>query len=191
VHRLRPPAGLVVVGVVAVAVAMALVVAVPRLLGPDGAPPASDAEAVGFVPDPSGPARNGGLGEEAMDGDFSFVVSSLDCGAKEAAVGSGGARTAQGQYCMVAFEVRNVGRSPATFLARSQLLVDTADRRFAPDVLATLGHPGNAGRDLVQPVVNPGNRLAGVLVFDVPTDVRLRSVALRHLPAGPGATVWL
>lgn len=174
---------------VATLVALALAVALPGLLAEDD--PASDPDAVGFVPDPSGPARQAAVGEEARDGDFAFVVSGVDCGAREVATNAGGSRPAQGQYCVVAFDVRNVGRSPATFHARSQLLVDTADRRFAPDAIATLAHPGNAGRDVLEPVINPGNHLTGVLVFDVPEGVRLRAAALRHGPAGPGATVFL
>lgn len=181
--------GVVAVPVV-VLIALASVLVLPRVMSSD-APTTSDADAVGFVADPSGPARRALLGEEALDGDFGFVVSALECGAPEVPVDTGGARAAQGQYCLMAIDVRNVGRSPATFLARSQLLVDSANRRFALDVPATMGHPRNAGTDVLQPVVNPGNQISGVLVFDVPHDVRLRSVSLRHLESGPGATVFL
>jgi len=178
---------LVAVGVAAV---LALGIALPRLLS-SGDQTASDAEAVGLVPNPESRARQAQVGGEARDADLAFVVNAVDCGVREVALASGGVRTAQGQYCVVALDVRNVSRDPATFVGRSQLLVDTADRRFELDVFATLGHPDNEGRDLLETSINPGNQLSGVLVFDVPVDVRLRSVALQADGAGPGAIVWL
>ena len=49
----------------------------------------------------------------------------------------------------------------------------------------------NAGRDMLQPVVNPGNELKGMLVFDVPTDVAIVGVSLRTGPVGSAALVRL
>ncbi|MFP5319185.1 MAG: DUF4352 domain-containing protein [Acidimicrobiia bacterium] len=176
----------------AVVAALALGVGLPRLLSSGGGEPVPDAEALaGGAPDPSGRARQAQLGGEARDADLAFVVNAVDCGAREVPLAGGGVRVAQGQYCLVALDVRNVSRDPATFTGRGQLLVDSADRRFELDVLATVGHPANDGRDLLQTAINPGNQLSGVLVFDVPHDVRLRSVALQADQAGPGAIVWL
>lgn len=181
--------GLIPLGVV---LTLALGVGLPRLLSGDDGPPAGDADALGGgAPDPSGRARQAQLGTEARDADLAFVVNAVDCGGREVPLAGGGVRTAQGQFCVVALDVRNVSRDPALFMGRSQLLVDAADRRFEVDVLAALGHPANDGRDVLQTPINPGNQLSGVLVFDVPQDVRLRSVALQADQGGPGAILYL
>ncbi|MDQ4098639.1 MAG: DUF4352 domain-containing protein, partial [Actinomycetota bacterium] len=130
------------------------------------------------------------IGQEARDGDLAFTVQRLDCGATEIGAG-GGVRTAQGRFCVVDLDVKNFGRSPATFLGRLQMVLDGQSRRFEPDPTATEAHPGNAGRDLTSVVVNPGNELKGVLVYDVPDGVVPVVAALRVSPRGPGTYVNL
>jgi hypothetical protein len=59
-----------------------------------------------------GPA---GLGDPVRDGQFEFVVRSVDCGV--ASVGEGFARKeAQDQFCLVALEVENTGTEGRDFL---------------------------------------------------------------------------
>ncbi len=185
-ERRRPWAALVPV---AALVLVVLGVLLPRIVssGGSGAPPLDEVP-LGSVPDASGVVRGGRIGLEVRDANLAFVVHSFSCGATEVP-GPGGTRTAQGHYCEVTLDVSNSGRGPATFPGRLQTLVDSAGRRFGPDVAATAGHPANAGRDLLAPVVNPGNTLSGVLVFDVPPDTNVRSVELRAGPQGLGARV--
>lgn len=184
-RRVSPLVPLVVAAVVALAIAL------PRLLSSGGESSPPDTEPIGIVADPSGPARRAMLGQEVRDGDLAFGVEEVECGLERLPLESGGVREAQGQYCAVKIDVVNTGRNPATFPARSQLLVDTAQRRFELDVFATIGYAANGGRDVLQPVINPGNQLEAVLVFDVPHDVRLAAVALRAGEGGPGAMLWL
>ena len=132
-------------------------------------------------------ARYGRLGQEARDGDLAFTISAMDCGATEV-TGGPEVRTAQGRFCFMKLDIRNFGRGPATFLGSAQTVLDQQERRFQPDPTATAADPDNAGRDLTRAVVNPGNQLSGVLVFDVPPDVTPVVASLR---AGPGPGTYI
>ena len=174
-------------GVIAV---IALVFALPRIMKSDDTPSALAGDPVGGNPRPQPPVNFGGVNQEVLDESFGFTVTSFECGATQVA-GGGATRTAQGKFCFVTLTVRNTGRSPLTFQARGQMLQDSQQRTFGPDVAATAAHPANAGRDLLTPVVNPGNELQGVLVYDVPADAPLVGVNLRAGPTGRGAFVRL
>ncbi|MGH9222670.1 MAG: DUF4352 domain-containing protein [Acidimicrobiales bacterium] len=137
----------------------------------------------GAVTADSRPVR---IGEATRDSDLVMVVSAFDCGATSVS-----GRAAQGRFCFLTVALRNVGEVPAVFVATAQMLADPLARRFGPDPSATAAHPSNAGRDLASLVVNPGNEVAGVLVYDVPPDVTPTAAALRANPAGAGAVVSL
>ena len=108
-----------------------------------------------------GPA---GLGDPVRDGQFEFVVRAVDCGARS--VGEGfGHRTALGQFCLVRFRVQNTGTRGRTFGGGQQYLFDRDGNRHDPDLAATAG---NGGDRLWATHLNPGQRLAGTLVYDVP-----------------------
>jgi hypothetical protein len=146
------------------------------------------------IPQPVGVAgpelrvRYARIGQEARDGDLAFTIKSMDCGATQVTGGPVGV-TAQGRYCFVKITVKNYGRSPATVLGSSQVLYDAQSRRFQPDANATSADPDNAGQDFNRGVVvNPGNELAGVLVFDVPPDVNPVVASLR---ANPGQGTYI
>jgi hypothetical protein len=131
-----------------------------------------------------GPA---GLGDPVRDGQFEFVVRSVDCGA--GAVGQGLARKRPlGQFCLLALEVENTGSEGRTFGGGSQYLFDAAGNRHDPDLDATARHGG--GR-LLSTHLNPGQRLEGTLVYDVPDPVELARVELHDGPFSGGAGVEL
>jgi hypothetical protein len=174
-------------GVVALVV---LVVALPRIVGGSDTSSDTTADALAGNPRPQPPANFGLAGQEVIDGSLAFTVTSIECGATQV-TGGPSTRTAQGKFCFLAVTLRNVGRSPITFQGRAQMLQDSQQRTFGPDTSATAAHPGNAGRDMLAPVVNPGNELVGVLVFDVPSEVSLVGVSLRSGPTGRGAFVKL
>jgi hypothetical protein len=179
---------------VALAALLLSVFAVPRIFSSDESStsnPISDTVLPNLgVANPEMRVRYARIGQEARDGDLAFTVVALDCGATEV-TGGAGVRTAQGRFCFVDLDVKNFGRSPATFLGRLQMVLDGQSRRFGPDPAATQAHPGNAGRDLTSVVVNPGNELKGVLVFDVPDGVVPVVAALRVTTSGPGTHVNL
>jgi hypothetical protein len=135
-------------------------------------------------------ARYARIGQESRDGDLAFTVSAMDCGATHLP-GAAAARVAQGLFCFVSIDVKNFGRAPANFLGRLQMVLDEQSRRFGPDPSATQAYPDNGGQDLTQVVVNPGNELKAVLVFDVPNGTVPVVAALRSTPRGPGTYVNL
>lgn len=173
-----------------VIVLVALVIALPKIIDGSGSSPDTTIDALSGNPRPQPPAGFGTMNQEVLDGSLSFTVTSIDCGATQV-TGGPSTRTAQGKFCVLALTLRNTGRTPVTFQGRAQMLQDTQQRTFGPDTAATAAHPANAGRDMLAPVVNPGNELSGVLVFDVPADVTLVGVSLRSGPTGRGAFVRL
>jgi hypothetical protein len=134
--------------------------------------------------DDPGPA---GLGDPVRDGQFEFVVRSVDCGARS--VGEGfGHRTALGQFCLVGFRVENTGTEGRTFGGGQQYLFDRDGQRHDPDLAATAG---NGGDRLWATHLNPGQRLAGTLVYDVPEGAVPDRVELHDGLFSGGASVAL
>jgi hypothetical protein len=131
-----------------------------------------------------GPA---GLGDPVRDGQFEFVVRSVACGARS--VGQGlAAKRALAQFCLVELRVENTGTEGRTFGGGGQYLFDDAGKRHDPDLDATVRH--GDGR-LLSTHLNPGQRLEGTLVYDVPDPVDLARVELHDGPFSGGASVAL
>lgn len=176
---------------VAAAVLVAGAIFVPKMLAGGGQTESKRDILRG--PDPQAaqyPSRFARLGQEARDGDLAFVVDDLSCGATQMQ-GSAGTRTALGRFCFLTIDARNTGRLPANLVEKLQTVLDAQQRRFEPDPNATAAHPANADVDLTSLVVNPGNQVHGVLVYDVPPDVTPTYASLRAGPNGPGALVAL
>ena len=136
---------------------------------------------------PAAPYTFGGIGSEVIDQNLAFTVKAVECGATAV-----GARTAQGKFCLVTLAVRNVSRTAVTLDSTAQTLTDGANgtgRKFQVDPGATTAHPTNAGKDMLTPVVNPGNELTGVLVYDVPPDAKPVSLSLHAGTGGFGAII--
>jgi eukaryotic-like serine/threonine-protein kinase len=126
-----------------------------------------------------------GLGDPVRDGQFEFVVRSVDCGVRS--VGEGfGRRTALGRFCLVRLRVENTGTVGRTFGGGQQYLFDRDGNRHDPDLAATLGSGGEWSAHL-----NPGQRLAGTLVYDVPESAVPTRVELHDAPFSGGASVVL
>jgi hypothetical protein len=115
------------------------------------------------------------------------VVRAVDCGARS--VGEGfGERTALGRFCLVSFRVENTGAEGRTFGGGQQFLFDRHGNRHDPDLAATVGHGG--GR-VWSTHLNPGQRLAGTLVYDLPEAAVPARVELHDGPFSGGAIVAL
>jgi hypothetical protein len=128
-----------------------------------------------------------GLGDPVRDGQFEFVVRSVDCGA--ASVGEGfGRHTALGQFCLVSLRVENTGDEGRTFGVGQQYLFDQDGKRHDPDLAATAG---NGGDRLWGTLLNPGQRLAGTLVYDVPESAVPARVELHDALFSGGVSVTL
>jgi hypothetical protein len=128
-----------------------------------------------------------GLGDPVRDGQFEFVVRSVACGARS--VGQGLARKrALAQFCLVDLRVENTGSEGRTFGGGGQYLFDDAGNRHDPDLDATARHGDG---QLLSTHLNPGQRLEGTLVYDVPDPVDLARVELHDGPFSGGASVEL
>jgi serine/threonine protein kinase len=72
-----------------------------------------------------------GLGDRVRDGQFEFVVRSVDCGTRSVGVGFGH-RTALGQFCLVRVRVEHTGNEGRTFGGGQQYLFDRAGTGTTP-----------------------------------------------------------
>ena len=132
-----------------------------------------------------GPA---GLGDPVRDGQFELVVRSVECGARS--VGQGiQLRRARDQFCLVTLQVANTGTKGRAFGGSQQFLFDAAGNRHDPDLDATASHQGDAR--FWSTHLNPGQRLQGTLVYDVPERITPVRVELHDAPLSGGATVEL
>jgi hypothetical protein len=130
-----------------------------------------------------GPA---GVGDPVRDGQFQFVVRSVDCGARS--VGQGfGRRQALGQFCLVALQVENTGTEGRTFGGGQQYLFDRAGKRHDPDLGTTAG---NGGGRLVSTHLNPGQRHARLRPLATTATARPTATRSSAAPSsGPGRPV--
>jgi eukaryotic-like serine/threonine-protein kinase len=134
-----------------------------------------------------GAAGPPGVGDPVRDGQFEFVVDSVECGARS--VGEGpGRKDAVDQFCLVALRVENTGQEGRTFAGGQQHLFDEDGKRHDPDLDATIRR---GDRRLLSTHLNPGQRLAGILVYDVPDPVALDRLELHDAPFSGGASVVL
>lgn len=134
-----------------------------------------------------GDAGPAGVGDPVRDGQFEFVVRSVDCGA--GSVGEGiGRKSPLGQFCLVGLRVENTGKEGRTFGGGHQYLFDDAGKRHDPDLDATVRH---GGERLLSTHLNPGQRLEGTLVYDVPDPITLARVELHDAAFSGGVSVGL
>jgi eukaryotic-like serine/threonine-protein kinase len=135
----------------------------------------------------AGAAATPGIREPARDGQFEFVVRSVRCGLRR--VGPELARqTPQGRFCLVAVSVANVGTEARDFDAGQQRLFGADGRRHSVDAAATAA---NGGVRLLHSLINPGNRIEGTLVYDVPPRTRPARLELHDSALSRGVAVAL
>jgi hypothetical protein len=135
----------------------------------------------------AGAAATPGIREPARDGQFEFVVRSVRCGLRR--VGPEPARqTPQGRFCLVAVSVANVGTEARDFDAGQQRLFGADGRRHSVDAAATAA---NGGIRLLHSLINPGNRMEGTLVYDVPPRTRPARLELHDSALRRGVAVDL
>jgi serine/threonine protein kinase len=106
---------------------------------------------------------------DAKDGVLDFQVTRVRCGGK--VIGHGAvSKHASGQYCLVDLTVHNIGNHAAGVRPEAQKATDTAGDQHRADATAPLFL---TSAEAVTKVLNPGQRTAGVLVFDVPAGATL------------------
>ncbi|GIF66628.1 hypothetical protein Ais01nite_46630 [Asanoa ishikariensis] len=133
-------------------------------------------------------AKTAKVGQAARDGKFEFTVKAPKCGVAE--VGDKYLNEkAQGQFCLVTVTVKNIGDKPQTFSDSSQKAFGADDVEYSADSGAAIYANKNA--DTLFTEINPGNKVTGVVVFDIPKKAKLAKLELHDSPFSGGVTVQL
>ncbi|MFJ6676259.1 DUF4352 domain-containing protein [Actinosynnema sp. NPDC091369] len=121
------------------------------------------------------------------DGKFEFTVQGAE---KSASVGANDflTRDAQGEFLLLRMTVKNIGDRPQSFFGENQKVFDAAGKQYSADSTAAI-YLGDA-KSLYEEI-NPGNQVAGVVVFDVPVGTEIVKVELHDSAYSGGVTVKL
>ncbi|MFG2054200.1 DUF4352 domain-containing protein [Micromonospora sp. NPDC048930] len=128
------------------------------------------------------------IGQPARDGKFEFTVKSAKCGVAKLGSSLVGAK-AQGQFCLVTINVKNIGKESQMFDGSSQKAYAANGTEYSSDSGAAIYANQNAETFLND--INPGNQVTGVVVFDIPKNVKLAKLELHDSPFSGGVTVAL
>lgn len=130
------------------------------------------------------------VGEPARDGKFEFIVKSIECGRPQ--VGNEFLnKKAQGQFCLVNLNVKNIGDVSQSLSSFNQYAYDAQNRKFTADDTATLYAAAPDAGSAWYNEINPGNSVDGTFVFDVPKGVSLTTVELHDSTFSSGIKVNL
>jgi Domain of unknown function (DUF4352) len=169
-----------------VAIGIAAVSSVDTSTDSDASAPTDEAAAGEPTAGEEAKPKPAGIGMPVRDGNFEFVVEQVKCGVKQ--VGSQYLNEkAQGQFCLVSMTVKNVKDESRTFDASSQYAYDADGRKFDADGTASIY--ANENHQTFLEVINPGNSVSGVVVFDVPANVKLAELELHDSPFSGGVKV--
>ncbi|MEU8425094.1 DUF4352 domain-containing protein [Micromonospora sp. NPDC048835] len=134
------------------------------------------------------PAKTAKIGQPARDGKFEFTVTSSKCGV--AKIGSDMlGQQAQGQFCLVTLNVKNIGKEAQMFDGSSQKAYAADGTEYSADTGAAIYANKNAETFLND--INPGNQVTGVVVFDIPKNVKLTKLELHDSMFSGGVDVTL
>lgn len=128
------------------------------------------------------------VGDPARDGKFEFTVKKTKCGVNKVGNDLLGA-TAQGQFCLVTINVKNIGKEAQMFDGSSQKAYAADGTEYSADGSAALYANKNAETFLNE--INPGNQVTGVVVFDIPKKAEITKLELHDSPFSGGVTVAL
>jgi hypothetical protein len=133
-------------------------------------------------------AAAGKMKTPITDGKFQFTVSGMKCGVDELGPAGFGEK-AQGQFCLLAVQVKNVGKSVEVFNDFNQKAYAADGTEFSVDSGAATW--ANKDSSTFLESINPGNTVKGKLVFDVPEGTKLTSVVLHESEFTAGVKVPL
>ncbi|MCA5891833.1 DUF4352 domain-containing protein [Isoptericola sp. NEAU-Y5] len=125
------------------------------------------------------------VGDPVRDGKFEFTVTELEDGVRE--IGDELlSQEAQGRFVLVHMTVENIGDEAQYFDGDSQELIDTEGRTHSADTAAAI-YLGDSNSFLNE--INPGNKVEGVVVFDLPKDATPQSLELHDSMFSGGVQV--
>jgi hypothetical protein len=128
------------------------------------------------------------IGQPARDGKFEFTVKSSKCGVAKVGSSMLGDK-AQGQFCLITINVKNIGKEPQTLDGSSQKAYAANGTEYSSDSEA--GLYANQEQSTFFEEINPGNQVTGVFVFDIPKNVKLAKLELHDSAFSGGVTVTL
>ncbi|SCF16333.1 protein of unknown function (DUF4352) [Micromonospora viridifaciens] len=128
------------------------------------------------------------IGQPARDGKFEFTVKSSKCGVAKIGNDMLGAK-AQGQFCLVTVNVKNIGKEPQTLSDANQKAYAADGTEYSTDSGAAIY--ANKDQQTLFNEINPGNEVTGVLVFDIPKKVKLAKLELHDSVFSGGVEVSL
>lgn len=132
--------------------------------------------------DPAGPR----MGDVVTVGDFAITVDGVEEGLSRVGDEMFG-EDAQGQFVKVQVTVENTGNSAEYFFDSEQKLIDDQDRQHSTSSSSWLLDEEN----LFLAEINPGNKVVGVLLYDIPQDAVPTAVELQANMFGKVARVQL
>jgi hypothetical protein len=115
-----------------------------------------------------------GIGDPVRDGKFEFTVTEVETGIESVGDDFLG-KEAQGQFVFVHVTVENIGDEAQYFDSSNQYLFDTEGREHSADGEAAI-YVENSDSFLNE--INPGNKVEGIVVFDIPADAIPESLRL-------------
>jgi hypothetical protein len=128
-----------------------------------------------------------GIGDPVRDGKFEFTVTKVRKGVKK--VGSDFASAkAQGQFVLVNVTVENIGDEPQSFSSSEQTMYDAEDREFSADDSASIYIEDS---NSLYTEINPGNKVKGVVAFDIPKGAKPTRLELHDSIFSGGVDVSL
>jgi hypothetical protein len=128
-----------------------------------------------------------GIGDPVRDGKFEFTVSKVDCGRSRVGTKDFG-KSAQGQYCFVSVTVENIGKESQSLFGSNQHLFDNQGRKFDADGEAAIYVEDSK---TLYESINPGNKVNGILIFDIPASATPVKIELHDSAFSRGVTVAL
>ncbi|MFG3417739.1 DUF4352 domain-containing protein [Micromonospora sp. NPDC048063] len=134
------------------------------------------------------PAKTAKIGQPARDGKFEFTVKSAKCGVTKVGTSMLGDK-AQGQFCLVTINVKNIGKEAQLLDGSSQKAYAADGTEYSSDTEA--GLYANKDQSTFFEEINPGNQVTGVFVFDIPKNVKLTKLELHDSMFSGGVTVAL
>ncbi|MQA26544.1 MAG: DUF4352 domain-containing protein [Micromonosporaceae bacterium] len=134
------------------------------------------------------PTKVGKIGKPVRDGKFEFVVSKVKCGVQS--VGDAYGEKAQGQFCLISLSIKNIGDEAQMFNDFDQKAYSADDKEYEVDSKAGW-HANENNTDVWLNEINPGNKIKGVLVFDIPKGGKLAKLELHDSSFSGGVTVAL
>lgn len=153
---------------------------IPLPQAPVPPPPVTPQQSPAVSPSPHADGR---IGESVRDGQFEFVVRSVQCGLKSIGTDPRSVH-AHGQFCLVSISARNIGDRPQTLFEIEQTAIGGNGTEYGSHSIASLiaNEPDNT---TWLSEINPGREVTGAIVYELPEGVVLARLVLND-PIVPG-----